>query len=188
MNDHLSNRQVLYGPCVPLFNTNPYHDPNNGQFTSAEGSLANKQKRQNIDRIARSNEGKTDWAQDVKKDNFPARTNKCNKFVYDVLKNAGIDTKIKDRPPMAGEWADKNTQIPNWRLLKPGEKPQPGDVAAYKLPGGGTAFSGHTGIITSDNRGGTSNMSAHHDVVGTVPGQFDSTQRNPVTYRRYTGK
>lgn len=35
MNDHLSNRQVLYGPAVPLFNYNHNHDPKNGQFTFA---------------------------------------------------------------------------------------------------------------------------------------------------------
>lgn len=38
MNDHLSNRQVLYGPAVPLFNYNHNHDPKNGQFTSGDGS------------------------------------------------------------------------------------------------------------------------------------------------------
>ncbi len=38
MNDNLLNRQVLYGPAVPLFNYNHNHDPKNGQFTSGDGS------------------------------------------------------------------------------------------------------------------------------------------------------
>ena len=124
------------------------------------------------------------------KDNFGIDVNKCNKFMYDVTKEAGAEALVNVngvwRPPLAAEWAH-DTEIPNWRRLKPGEQPLPGDVAAYKLSGGGTRFSGHSGIITSCEceGGGVSNISAHDDAVYPIEGQFlDDVD---TVYRRYTG-
>jgi hypothetical protein len=100
---------------------------------------------------------------------------------------------------MAAEWANPNAIIPNWRVLKPDEKYQPGDVAAYKLSGGGTRFSGHTGIMNTDTSGKIrkmlqkhfpslrrDNISAHADAVYPSSDQFSN---NPKTkYRRYIGE
>ena len=155
-----------------------------------EGSPANLARRKKIDQIARGYNNNKAWCFDCKKDNFGVGTNKCNKYVYDVTKEAGatgeITIKGTKRAPLAAEWADKNTKIKNWRVLKDGETPLPGDVAAYKLEGGGASFSGHTGLMISNGSGGLTNISAHGDAVYPTPNQFES---NPSTvYRRYTGE
>lgn len=156
-----------------------------------EGSPSNLAKRKKIDELARGYDGSKDWRFNTRKDNFLNPSNKCNKFVYDVTKEAGAEalTQATDgnmRPPLASEWAH-DTNIPNWRRLKKGEKPQPGDVGAYKRSDGGTSFSGHTGIITSCEceGGGTSNMSAHDDAVYPTPGQF--LNHPNAIFRRYIG-
>ncbi len=148
-----------------------------------EGSPNNIFKRISIDELALGYKGSTMWCFACRKGNFPKNTNKCNKFVYDVTTEAGARPLVKGRQPLASEWATPSVKIPNWRSLNPSETPQPGDVAAYKLPDGGTSYSGHTGIITSDE---SSNISAHDDAVYPVPDQFSG---NPNTnYRRYTGE
>jgi hypothetical protein len=88
-------------------------------------------------------DGETDWAYSAQKGNFMCNTNKCNEFVGDVTKEASAPASVtgsdgKSRYPTAWELADKNTKIANWQVLKPGEQPQAGDIAAYKLPGGGS--------------------------------------------------
>jgi hypothetical protein len=112
--------------------------------------------------------------------------------VFDVLKEAGADAYYTPRrgglrPPRAGDWADRYTKIKNWRVLKPNEEPQPGDVAAFPLQGGGSSYSGHTGIITScECQQGTSNISAHDEAVYFILDQF--TTEEGLTFRRYTGE
>lgn len=135
-----------------------------------EGSPTNLAKRALIDSIARGYDSSTLWAKAVKKDDFAKGTNKCNKFVYDVTKEAGAEGLMGPRPPLAAEWADENTTIPNWRALPKGENPQAGDVGAYKMSGGGTAYSGHTGIMISDGEDKVTNMSAHEKKVSTRKG------------------
>jgi hypothetical protein len=149
--------------------------------------------------------GSTAWAVDAKKDEFPAGSNKCNKFVGDVVAEAGAKAVVlgKDgkpitiapgsdvpRPPTAGEWAEASVVIPNWRVLGPNEKVQAGDVAAYTLPGGGGDFTGHSGIVTSvDANGVVHGIAAHYDKVGPDD-KFQTptpTSQHQVTYRRYTG-
>jgi RHS repeat-associated protein len=51
-----------------------------------EGSPGNLAKRRAIDRIGRGYARSTAWAFLKKKDDFGPNTNKCNKFVFDVLK------------------------------------------------------------------------------------------------------
>jgi hypothetical protein len=160
-------------------------------------SQQNQQKRKDIANIAKDYDHSTAWAFDKKKDDFPPGSNKCNKFVYDVTKEAGAKPIVigkdgKPRPPLAGEWADPNTKIANWRVLKPGETPQPGDVAAYPLTHlpGHAPYTGHSGIVTSVDSDGTVHaIAAHDDVVGPddsfQPPRPNYTPR--VTYRRYTG-
>jgi uncharacterized protein RhaS with RHS repeats len=157
-----------------------------------EDSPANLARRTAIDQIARSYIGSTAWAFAGKKDDFGPNTNKCNKFVFDVLSQAGASPYYTPkngvpRPPMAGDWANTRAKIPNWRPLSPNEKAMPGDVAAFPLPGHST-YTGHSGIITSCGcaAGGNSNVSAHDEMVFTVVDQF--TWELGVVYRRYTGE
>jgi hypothetical protein len=166
----------------------------NGRHVQINGEQASHTPPSTPDRIAataKKYDGSTDWAFDKRKDNFPAGTNKCNKFVYDVTKEAGaqpivIGSDGKPRPPLAGEWADPRTSIPGWRVLGPNETPRPGDVAAYKLPGN-RDFTGHSGIVTSvDATGTVHGIAAHRDVVGPVE-KFNGSPERGVKFRRYTG-
>lgn len=147
--------------------------------------------RKRVAKIAEKYDGRTEWAFDKRKDNFGPGTNKCNKFVYDVTKEAGAPATVigsdgKPRPPLASEWADPHTDIVGWRVLGPNKTPHPGDVAAYKLPGGGASFSGHSGIVTSVDPDGTVHaIAAHDDVVGP-DSKFQQTGKG-VVFRRYTG-
>lgn len=54
-----------------------------------EGSTTNKAARDRIDNVANSYNGSTAWAYATRKDDFPPNRNKCNKFVCDVLQEAG---------------------------------------------------------------------------------------------------
>ncbi|MGC1661397.1 MAG: hypothetical protein WA737_15410, partial [Candidatus Acidiferrales bacterium] len=126
---------------------------------------------------------------DKQKGAFVCNTWKCNEFVGDVTKEAGARAEIrasngKARYPTAGEWADKNTKITNWRVLKQGEKSQPGDVAAYKIPGC-TGCTGHSGIVVGLDSQGVRVMAAHAYVVG--PDYKFQPTNVAVVYRRYTG-
>ncbi|MDQ6799856.1 MAG: hypothetical protein M3041_03365 [Acidobacteriota bacterium] len=150
-----------------------------------EGSAANLAKRRAIDETARGFDGSTAWALNKRKGAFGPGVWKCNLFVYDVTHQAGAEARYDDRAPRAGEWADPNTHIDNWRVLGPGEAVKAGDVTAYKLPGGGAAFSGHSGIMITGPDGSVTNISAHADGVYTKPGQFET--QPGVVYRRYTG-
>ena len=152
-----------------------YVDP----FGLREGSLSNIKKRKTIYKLAMSYNGSAKWCFDCIKDDFPAGSNKCNKFVYDVTNEAGARALYRNRPPLAGDWASIHADILNWRVLEKGERVYPGDVAAYAMPGNQT-YTGHTGIITADG-----NRSAHHDSVYNVTGQFSDP--NKTTYHRYTG-
>ncbi len=159
----------------------------------AHGSAQhNQRRREEIADIAKEYDHSTAWAFNKKKDDFPAGSNKCNKFVYDVTNEAGAKATVigsdgKARPPLAAEWADPHTRIPNWRVLHPGETPQPGDVTAW--PFHYSDATGHSGIVTSVDRSGrVTAMAAHESVVGP-DGSFNPSHAHPkVTYRRYTGE
>ncbi len=148
-----------------------------------------KDPHQQTAKIAKKYDGSTDWAYGKRKDNFPQDTDKCNKFVYDVTKEAGAEALTrgsdgKMRPPLAGEWADPKVKIPNWEVLPPAEFPKPGDVAAYQLPGHAT-YTGHSGIVTSVDADGTVHAIAAH---AAVVGPDDKFQRIAgVVFRRYIG-
>lgn len=109
-----------------------------------------------------------------------------------MTKEAGAKATVigsdgKARPPLAGEWADPNTQIPNWRVLGPDETPEPGDVAAW--PFHYSDATGHSGIVTSvDRNGHVTAMAAHEAVVGPDSSFNPSPVHPKVTYRRYTGE
>ena len=152
---------------------------------------APKAERDKIAGIAGKYSGSTQWGFAKRKDNFPPNTDKCNKFVYDITKGDGAEplvmgSDVKLSPPLAAEWADPNTKIANWRPLDKNEQPQPGDVAAYKLPGH-TGYTGHSGIVVSVDPDGTVHgIAAHSNVVGPDD-KFNYTPERPITYRRYEG-
>jgi hypothetical protein len=188
--DRLSNPQSLN--LFPYVRNNPLRsvDP----FGLEEGSPANLEKRRQINNIAVGYQGSKAWAMDAKKDDFGKGTNKCNQFVYDVVTEAGAGGDAIEKggwPPQAAAWANPKIDIANWRPLDKGESLQPGDVAAFKLSGGGTAFSGHSGIIILDSAGGLAAQSAHDNAVFATKGQFGENREKtpqPVTFRRYTGE
>lgn len=163
------------------------------QETQDRNATRAQRTREKIAHIAESYNGSTDWAYAVRKGAFACNTNKCNAFVGDVTKEAGAPASVigsdgKSRYPLAAEWADKNTTVANWRVLGPGEMPQPGDVAAYKLSGGGTSFSGHSGIVTSVDPNGTVHaMAAHADAVGPDDKFQPGSREHSVVFRRYKG-
>jgi RHS repeat-associated protein len=149
-----------------------------------EGSPSNLAKRAGIDQLARSYRGSQAWNFHAKKDDFPNPSNKCNKFVCDVLNGAGTPMLVTPkgaapRCARAGEIANPGWDSRCWRVLGASEPPQAGDVAAFPLTGGGSNFSGHSGFITSDG-----NISAHADGVGQVPNQFAPTVPG-IVFRRY---
>ena len=160
----------------------------------------NAQKVPDIAGAAEKYDGSNDWAFGARKGPWGPNTNKCNEYVGDVVKEAGAPAYIRakdgsQRYPLAAEWADPKTNIPGWRVLGSGETPQRGDVAAYKLPGGGMSYSGHSGIVVGSDSHGPITIAAHnyvnpgHDQVGPADHQFAEHEdpMNPVVYRRYVG-
>jgi len=111
----------------------------------------------------------------------------CNLFVQRDIAEAGApkpEVKKADGSkgaPGAVEWA--GSPVPGWRFLKGGEKPQPGDVAAYALPGHAN-YTGHSGIVVSVAKDGTVKAIA---AQATVIGPDYSFQPAVATFRRYTG-
>ena len=94
-------------------------------------------------------EGSTDWAYDKRKDNFPARTWKCNKFVHDVLEETGATAPSYGAwPIVAADWANPNYHIPDWKHMGYGVARQRGDVIAVKRTSDNA--SGHCAISVSD--------------------------------------
>ena len=157
-----------------------YIDP----FGLTEGSPQNVARRKRIADIADSKMGSKEWLQNVRKGTFPAGSYKCNLFVCDVMDEAGAPVRVKirgggTRCPLAGELANPNADIPNWRPLKPGEKIEPGDIIAYQYPY--SDASGHSGV-----QGNNGPVTAH--TTGPVDGTFPYKPGVPVVGRRYTGQ
>jgi hypothetical protein len=158
-----------------------------------------KTKGQEIADLAKSKVGSQDWNFDKEKDNFDANTNKCNKFVYDILKQSGaspgtpngnIVKKLlggQGSPPTAAQWADPNYNIPNWRVLQPGESPEPGDVVAQKI--NYITATGHVGIVVGGGQT-VSQVSTPIEIVaqtdwGFRTGTEGQGRVDQVVYRRY---
>jgi RHS repeat-associated protein len=80
-----------------------------------ENSRKNKARRKRIAKLAVDLDGSSNWRYDKPKDDFPANSNKCNKFVYDVVKNVGADPGLINDgwPPLAGDWANPKLNIHN---------------------------------------------------------------------------
>ena len=158
-----------------------------------------KTKGQQIADLAKSKVGSHDWDYDKEKDNFDANTNKCNKFVYDILKQSGASPGTPNgnpvkkffggqgSPPTATQWADPNYKIPNWRVLQPGESPEPGDVVAQKI--NYSDATGHVGIVVGGGQT-VSQLSTPSEIVGQNDwgfrtGTAEQGRVDQVVYRRY---
>ena len=144
----------------------------------------------------------TDWNYDIQKDDYPAGTNKCNIFCADVINAAGaslpspniinpIASKIpfinkKYGPPFAGQWANPNYDIPNWRVLNANEVPRRGDIAAYQY--NYSDASGHMAIVIQN--GYTVGTSSRYNKISRTKFGFDPLLNNgqQIIFRRYIGK
>jgi cell wall-associated NlpC family hydrolase len=139
-----------------------------------------------IVRVARSKVGSQDWAYAKEKDDFGKNTNKCNKFVYDVLVEAGVKPPpvvpkyvVFTRPPTAGEWADPQVKIEGWAVVS---SAQPGDVVAEAHQY--SDATGHVGIVVAEKL----TVSAAATVGGTiVQNDWGFRKDNKPTFRRYNG-
>jgi RHS repeat-associated protein len=138
--------------------------------------------------------GSTDWNYEKEKGNFPENSNKCNKFVYDCTKEAGASPGLPNgnplkkifgngSPPLAKQWADPNYSIPGWEVLKPGETPQPGDVAAQAI--NYSDATGHVAIVVAP--GQTIGTSDREHKISKTDWGFRSDQQGKVVFRRWVG-
>jgi len=135
--------------------------------------------------VAKSKVASTDWKYDTEKDEFGKDTNKCNKFVYDVLVEAGVRPPptvakyvVFTRPPTAGEWADPKVSIKGWLQVADA---QPGDVAAeahaYR------DATGHVAIVV----GPKETVSASAPLGGViVQNDWGFRDGQEPTFRRYS--
>jgi hypothetical protein len=139
--------------------------------------------RENIARNAEKFVGQTDWAYNAEKDGLPSGTNKCSQFVYDSLKDGGINMglpkgRINGYPYNAGDWGNPETKIPGWVVVS---EPQRGDIVAYAHDY--SDASGHVGFYTGNATGVWANSSIiRQDLIST----WDS-HGSPLVYRRFIG-
>lgn len=159
-----------------------------------QSRLTEDQVRSNIASIADNQVGRLDWQDSASRSNFPAPSNKCNLFVYEVLSSADADPGlpngwINNYPPTAGQWADPAYAIPNWRVLPSEEPPLPGDVVAQHIEYDDA--SGHVMIVGRNGNfiGTGEGADAHGQIVDILardnlgrPGD----RHGPLVYRRWS--
>jgi RHS repeat-associated protein len=134
--------------------------------------------RKNIARIAKRYESSDLWKYSNAKGPYGPNTNKCNLFVYDVLREAGVDMGYMNGgvmrnwfgvgalkyPALAGQWGDRDYQIPGWQIVD--DEPMPGDVVAMR------SFyldaSGHVGIYHPLSLGQNGTISASSYLGGRI--------------------
>lgn len=149
------------------------------------GSPANIGRRARIAGVARRHSGDT---------SMPYTTGHptCNLFVQRTIAESGAPKPLVKKAdgiwaaPSAGEWA--NSPVPGWRFLKPGETPEPGDVAARKE--NFVDATGHSGIVVAIDRTGiVTAIAAHETVIGKDMTFQPSSRKNPNgnIFRRYVG-
>jgi hypothetical protein len=152
------------------------------------------------------------WQDEVARGNFPAGTDKCNLFVYETLAAAGADPRRphhstlntltggnfgRTYPPTAGDWANPSYDIPGWRVLNEGEKPETGDVVAQRISY--DHATGHVMIVgpddtfigTGEPNGkpvGTLEQVHATDYLGETYSGGGRDPHGPIVFRRYSGK
>nr|WP_262908490.1 RHS repeat-associated core domain-containing protein [Chryseobacterium sp. R2A-55] len=135
----------------------------------------------------------TSYAYNKRKDNFDDTSDKCNKFVYDILKKSGADPGTpngniinrmigRGSPPTAGQWADPNYHIPGWEITT---SPKAGDVvaAAHNYSNGAT---GHVAIMISSTHSVGANATIVRETdFGSNPSHLHVGSQ--YVYRTYVG-
>jgi hypothetical protein len=153
--------------------------------------------RQKIVEAAQKEIGSPAWTDGIARGNFSAGKNKCNLFVHEMLNGAGASPGtpngwIHPSPPSAGQWADPSYAIPGWRVLGPGESPQPGDVAAQ--PGNYTDATGHVVIVGPNNTFigvGQREYRGAPEKIESIPKKDNIVRlpaKGPLLYRRFVGR
>lgn len=138
--------------------------------------------------LAKGLETSHDYDNAVKKDNFAANKDKCNKFVFDVITCAGANPGCPNgrlaiigfgsSPPTANQWGDPSFKIPNWVVVT---TPRAGDVVARA-----TSDEGHCAIMINSKQ---SIGASHHDGIRVT--YFGSSRTwimkpgEKYVYRRY---
>ncbi len=172
----------------------PSNSSNVGNLESL-GFSANVKIRSMIAENARSYQGSTDWNYDVENGNFPAGSNKCNLFCYDVLTESGASPERPNGnsvrrlfgggyPPTAEQWADSNYDIPGWEPLSANQTPMAGDVAAQQI--NYSDATGHVAIVT-DERLTTGTSSVPPESIKQSNWGFRPSQSGQVIFRRWKG-
>ena len=143
--------------------------------------------------------GSSDWAQSVAKDNYPAGSNKCNLFVYDMLKSVETEPPLANGgimynwfgegapkyPVLAGQWANTKFGIPGWDVVE--GVPVWGDVIARPTPFGWAPRStGHVAIFVGFDGASGRTVSARESGVVFEDWPFQYS-RDAYVVRRYRG-
>lgn len=161
------------------------HEPvgQNARGASHEGRPANVKRRARIAESARKHAG------DISMPYAPGHPT-CNLFVQRAIAESGAPKPLVKKAdgtlgaPSAAEWA--NSPIPGWRFLQPGEKPQPGDVAARKE--NFIDATGHSGIVISVNKSGfVTAIAAHSTAIGWDMTFQPGSKEVHNGFRRYVG-
>jgi hypothetical protein len=117
----------------------------------------------------------------------------CNLFVQKAVAESGAPKPLVKKAdgtmgaPSAAELA--GDRVPTgWRILKSGESPQPGDIAARKEHFADAT--GHSGVVVSVKNGIVTSMAAHQKVIGKDMTFQPSTHENPNhnVFLRYVGE
>jgi hypothetical protein len=108
-------------------------------------------------------------------------------MVAGCISKAGAKAEFDNsgRPPVAGEWANKKANIPDWRVLGPNEKPQPGDVAAVHIQNPHPGATGDSAIVVMRGNKLSAIQAGDHGVEYNR--NFVNGGYPDVVYRRYTG-
>lgn len=138
------------------------------------------------------------WAYGVAKGNYPAGSNKCNLFVYDILKNVEADPPLANGgvlynwfglgaakyPLLAGQWADPSREVSGWSLVTGSLRP--GDVVAVEESSGNAT--GHTAIYVGFDSGIHRTVGANARSVSYTGWPWRKQDVGRPVVRRYVGE
>ncbi|UWY30512.1 RHS repeat-associated core domain-containing protein [Flavobacterium sp. TR2] len=162
---------------------------------SGDDGPGDDKKKQEIVKNAKSKDKSTSYSYEGSKDDFAEETNKCNKFVYDILKKTGVAPSLRNghflkrliglgSPVTAGQWADPKYQIPGWIIVS---SPEAGDIVA--ITGNFSNATGHVAIMISSTESiGAGHNEVHVTDFGSNKSHYDNFPGNKgYVYRRYVG-
>ncbi len=182
---------VSGGAAAKLTGGNFWQGAVTGLFVSALNHVATKMDdgaslkiRKDIVDGAEAELNSTEYAVENNNGLFGDPKNKCNLFVSDVLSEADASPgtpngRLGLSPPSAGQWADSNYSIDNWKVVS---SPRAGDVVARAR--NYTNATGHVAIMDSKS----SSIGAGHSVVHRTDFGYGKSHLNSgesYVYRRY---